>query len=173
MGTIWVPIYEWEGHYEVSNTGLVRTLCRQNYKINQARLVRPTFDKDCYLKVSFSEGNRRRSYRINRLVALAFLPNPDNKPIVDHINGVRWDNRVENLRWITQSENILDAYRKGRKSSIKKPVLKCAVNGEILKRYDSIESTKDDGFNPKNVNKVVLGQRPFHKGYIWKYEYQT
>lgn len=172
MGTIWMPVYEWENHYEISNTGLVRTLCRQNYKAHQSGFLRPTFDKDCYLKVSFCEGNRRRYYRINRLVATAFLPNPDNKPIVDHINGIRWDNRVENLRWVTQSENILDSFRQGRKASVKRPVLKCDLNGDVIQRYDSIMSTKNDGFNPRNVNKVVRGERPLHKGFVWKYEYE-
>jgi hypothetical protein len=106
-------------------------------------------------------------------VALAFIPNPDNLPIVDHVNAVRWDNRVENLRWVTQSENIAHAFRRGKKIGNKKAVHKYDLFGNFIKRYDSIMATREDGYNPKNVNKVVKGDRPSHKGYVWKYEYQT
>lgn len=160
----------WDGCFEISNMGMVRNMLRPEIKKWKGKILRPVFDKDCYLKVSLQRGDRRESYRINRLVAMVFIPNPDNKPIVDHINGVRWDNRVENLRWVSAIENVRSSYNRHIINPTGKAVLKCDKEGVVIKKYDTISQTREDGYNPRNVNKVVRGQRPFHRGFIWKYE---
>jgi hypothetical protein len=99
----WKPVIGYEGFYEVSDWGNVRSL---NYnKTNQVKLLRRVKAKDGYLVVCLHKNGKQKEGKVHRLVATAFIPNQDNKPTVDHINGDKTDNRVENLRWATQMEN--------------------------------------------------------------------
>lgn len=107
MKEIWKSVPKYEDRYQVSSLGRVRSL---NYRRSGSiSLMRLTTDKDGYHIVylfSNSENGRRYQYfRVGRLVGIVFIPNPENKPEIDHINGVRTDDRVENLRWTTRKEN--------------------------------------------------------------------
>ena len=95
---IWKEIKGYEGLYEVSSEGRVKSTGKKK------GIMRPGTSKG-YLKVGLTKDGIRSMFRVHRLVAEAFIPNPDNKPEVDHINGDRKDNRVENLRWMTHKEN--------------------------------------------------------------------
>ena len=100
----WRDIPGYEGLYQVSNFGRV-------YGMRTDVYIKMFLDKDGYLKLNLYGKNTagksvRKTYHVHRLVALAFIPNPDNKPQIDHINGVKTDNRPENLRWATCKENI-------------------------------------------------------------------
>lgn len=172
--TIWKPIPEWEGLYEASNMGLIKSLSRtfqmgKNERLTTEGILRPKFNKDCYLEVTLCAEGRQIYARIHRLVALTFIPNPDNKPIVDHENGVRWDNRALNLKWSTQSENIQDAFNYGRKSVQGKAVDQYTLEGEFIKRFDKIVHVEKEGICHKNVNAVVKGTRKSAAGFFWKY----
>lgn len=97
----WQPVPGWET-YEVSTDGLVR-------KAASGKIVRPWvhYGKGGkYLRVTLREAGRRKNFRVHRLVAMAFIPNPDQLPEVDHINGDTFDNHVENLEWVSGKENI-------------------------------------------------------------------
>lgn len=99
----WRPINGYEGLYEVSNLGRIKSLnCNHTKKEGILKLYN---DKDGYLMVKLSKDKNNRLFRVHRLVAEAFIPNPENKPCVDHINTIKNDNRVENLRWVTYKEN--------------------------------------------------------------------
>jgi len=89
--------------YRVSNTGVVKAV---KHKGNDRECVlKPQIDKDGYYWVGLTRDDKKRcNIRIARLVATAFIPNPDNKPEIDHINRIITDNRVENLRWATRQE---------------------------------------------------------------------
>lgn len=104
---IWKDIPGYEGRYQVSNIGHVRSL---NYcGKGVVSLLKLTTDKDGYHVIfiySKEQSVRRyRCFRVGRLVGIVFIPNPDNKPEIDHINGIRTDDRIENLRWVTRKEN--------------------------------------------------------------------
>ena len=100
---IWKPIKEFEGYYEVSNMGRVRSL---NYKrTGKKKILKNIEDYKGYLEVGLTKNGKRKQFKVHRLVAEAFIPNPENKPCIDHINTVKSDNRVENLRWVTYKEN--------------------------------------------------------------------
>ena len=104
----WKPIVGYEGFYEVSTEGRVRSLPRAT---THGGILKPILNNQGYASVHLSREGKDKIYRINRLVAQAFIPNPDGKPEVNHKNGVRDDNRVDNLEWATTSENNLHACR--------------------------------------------------------------
>ena len=113
----WRPIQGYEGLYEVSDWGRVKSVERT--VTIYSKLTNTTFkrifescikskhhDKDGYEGVNLKRDGKHSTKKVHKLVATAFIPNPDNKPCIDHINGVRDDNRVDNLRWCTQKENL-------------------------------------------------------------------
>ena len=108
----WVDIKGFEGKYQVSNTGEVRSLC---YKKPRILSQYDTGKYRNYKEVKLYKGGRGTgdSYKVHRLVAEAFIPNPDNKPQVNHIDGNTFNNDVSNLEWVTNSENQKHAWDNG------------------------------------------------------------
>ena len=126
-----------------------------------------TINKDGYHCVNLTNANHtRKTERVHRLVALAFIPNPDNKPEVNHKNCIRGDNRIENLEWMTREENITYISQCGNKSNKK---IKCIETGEIFNT--STEVSKTNGGDSGNIRKSARSQgkygvHGFHYIYI-------
>lgn len=121
MTEIWKQIEEYP-QYMISNMGRVKSLgCYRKGKNNSIRyfserILKPDIQPNGYLKIGIWNENGYKKYFVHRLVSMHFIPNPENKPCVDHINTDRTDNRVENLRWCTQSENLNNPITKQKMS---------------------------------------------------------
>lgn len=117
MPEIWTSVCDYEGIYEVSNYGNVRSLDRVvtrsdgNKRKFKGQVLKKIKDKQGYLVISMHNNSTPKSRRIHRLVAEAFIPNPLNKRTINHIDGNKTNNRIDNLEWATQSENTLHAYK--------------------------------------------------------------
>lgn len=104
----WLPIAGYEGLYEVSDLGNVRSLKRAT---TSGKVLSQKTTTSGYSAVCLCKNNEKKTVVVHRLVATAFISNPDNKPEVNHKNGIRTDNRIANLEWVTRSENELHAFR--------------------------------------------------------------
>lgn len=112
----WKDIKNYD-NYMVSNLGRVKSL---NYnRTGKERVLKPSKDKDGYLIVGLYKNGKGKTHKIHRLVAETFIPNPENKPCIDHINTDKTDNRVENLRFVTQYENMNNEISKKKMSEAK------------------------------------------------------
>lgn len=118
-GEIWKDVVGWEESHEVSNLGRIRTKdrvmsSRGGSEAHVTQKIKKTyFDKDGYERVSLYEDNRTKLLGVHRIVAEAFIPNPDNLPQVNHINGIKADNNAENLEWISNKGNIRHSIQLG------------------------------------------------------------
>lgn len=111
---IWKDIKDYENYYEVSNLGNIRS--KNHYSVlGQKRFYKSkeikTIIDNGYFRVSLYIGTKKNTLRLHRIIAIAFINNIENKPQVNHINGIKTDNRVENLEWCTSSENVTHAYK--------------------------------------------------------------
>lgn len=111
----WRDIKGYEGLYKISNIGRVKSYQTfgNNQKIGREHFITPTLTTNGYYRVELIKDNQRKTHRIHRLVAFAFLPNPENKPYINHIDGNRLNNHITNLEWCTQKENNEHAIRTG------------------------------------------------------------
>ncbi len=116
----WRDIKNYEGQYQVSSLGSVRSLDRRIYhSFNrclhriEGRKLKPRINNRGYWEIRLSAQGKSRTFFVHRLMGEVFLSNPDNKLEINHKNGIKTDNRVENLEWVTHAENMEHAYRLG------------------------------------------------------------
>ena len=150
---IWKDIEGYQGHYQVSNFGRVKSLARlRKYKSNglskhKGLILIPSITRKGYYSVGLSKDSKRKTFKVHRLVALAFIPNPENKPQVNHDNGIKTDNHVDNLEWNTGSENVVHSLKhlKCKRASGEKTAMAKLTEKEVLeirrlyKIYDEAE----------------------------------
>lgn len=166
MKEIWKDIVGYEGKYQVSNLGRVKSL---NYGRTGKEKVLKYEDNNGYLRVNLCKNCKVKHYRIHRLVAQAFIPNPDNLPVINHKNEIKTDNRVQNLEWCTSQYNSTYNNQHIKRGIKLKKKRACYKNGILIKVYDSGIDTEKDGFSLSHVSRCCQGKRNSHKGFQWKY----
>lgn len=188
---IWKPVVGYEGLYEVSSYGRVRSLDRMDERdmYRKGRILKSALNKNGYPSVSLWRDNHGKTHRVHRLVAEAFIPNPNNKPEIDHINTIKTDNTVflnedgsinyekTNLRWVTRSENNNNPLtllkrgesKKGKKYHIR-PVLQYDKDGNFIREWDTITEAERTLNIAHKIWDVCQGKRKTCGGYIWKYK---
>lgn len=183
----WRQVVGFEGLYEVSNTGKIRSLdnyVRANLHGNEAvrfqrgRELRPLLGKNGYYAIVLCKDGKHTRTSFHRVVATAFLPNPENKRTINHKNGIKTDNNVENLEWATDAENINHAYGT-MLNRHKQPVLQIK-DGKVIAEYESEKAAGEAVFDyykkhglpitnapQKNIN-IAIKSGKYAYGFQWK-----
>ena len=162
---IWKDIEGYEGDYMVSSYGRVKSLIKN-------KILKPNKIKRGYLQVTFYD---RKGYLVHRLVAMAFLDNPNKYPQINHKDENKENNCVLNLEWCTPNYNNhygsrikkqIEAQTNGKKS-IK--VNQYSLDGKLINKWESMGECTRNGFLASKVCLCCKGKKPQYKGYIWKY----
>lgn len=183
---IWRDIKGYEGLYQISSIGRVKRLekIRRNgrgYRKYKEQITDGYIDDVGYRYVILTKERKEKRFRLHRLVAEAFIPNPDNKPEIDHINTNRTDNRIENLRWVTRKENLNNKITKIKMSHLPKPkgknhprarkVQQFNIDGTFVKEYDCIkDAVVETNGSKAGIILCCQGKRKTSGGCLWKYK---
>ena len=169
----WRDVVGYEGRYQVSSMGRVKSLERKDClgRIQKERILKPGVNVGGYLKVGLRAGGKQKMFLVHRLVCQSFHENPDNKPQVNHLNEIKTDNRASNLEWCTRKKNINHGTRNERVAkTLSKPVGQYTRDGELVKIWPSAtEAERQAGFNHGHICNTVRGKYKQAYGFIWKY----
>lgn len=180
----WRDIPGYEGLYQVSNLGRVKSLKRPNRHgtFTYKQVILKQRIKRGYYVVYLYKDKEVSNFLVSRLVATAFIPNPDNKPFVDHIDTNKSNNKVNNLRWVTASENMnnpltRDNLSKSLRNNVKlsRKVVQLTLNDEIVAVYPSAkEVQRSTEFAQSHVSSCCNNEygrsKNIYKGYKWMYK---
>lgn len=196
MVEIWKPVVGWEGLYEVSNQGRVRSLDREvpakvGTVIRKGRLLSQRITPFGYIRVKLTRDKQSKYYMVHRLVGEAFLSNPDNLPFINHKDenkknntvylnpdgsvdfsksNLEWCTRLYNARYGTNIERIRTSHINNPKLS--KKVAKCSISGEIIEIYPSqAEAARKNGLFQSRISNCCIGKPKCvtHGGYKWRF----
>ena len=169
---IWKDIEGYEGLYQVSNEGRVKSLSRVIVKGNKTITTKEKILKQGevgkgYLQVCLYSNSVFKHCLIHRLVAKTFLPNLDNKPCVGHSDCNPKNNNVKNLYWCTYEENNNHIITKARKEKI---VFQYTTSNELVGVWGSINKCVENGYRHSSISDCCHGRKKTHKGYRWSFE---
>lgn len=169
MKEIWKPIKDYEGLYEISNFGNVKILARNytryNYLTKRYNIIKVKekitqgTTNGGYRRICLTKNKVEKNKHIHKLVAEAFIPNPNNYSYVNHIDGNKQNNYIDNLEWCTLYQNNTHAYKTGlRKSTDITPILQYDLEGNFIREYKSInEASKETNLDIRHISRNING----------------
>ncbi|MNF24264.1 hypothetical protein D3C85_1128240 [compost metagenome] len=169
------------GRYAVDDAGNVYSLRNTRGNLRHAPLLmQRQLHPEGYLTVTLATDVGKRFCLVHRLVAQAYLPNPEDKPEVNHKDGDKTNNVYTNLEWVTESENTVHAFNTGLrtvnrgqlgrtngKSVLSQPVARLDMQGNLLEIFPSMAEAHRNGYSQGNISSVIAGNRGSHKGCLW------
>lgn len=177
MGEEWKDIPDYEGYYQASNLGNVRSLDREvagkagSVRILKGKVLKPAMDRDGYLQIMLSKEGKRKWFKVHRLVYAAFNGAIPHDMQVNHIDEDKTNNRLENLNLMTPSENSNFGTRTERSANARsKSVVALDEAGNVVFEFPSTQEAGRNGFNKGNISTCCRGERRTHRGYRWKYK---
>lgn len=182
MEEIWKDIEGYEGLYQVSNFGNVRSIPRKGtYKT--VHILKPGKTRKGYFQVILTKNSIGKPFRIHRLVAKAFIPNLNNLPQVNHKDGNKLNNCVDNLEWCTNEYNMKESwrlglrdniYKKGKENSRSVIINQYNFQGEFVKKWYCVRDIERElNFDNRNICACARHKRKSAYGFIWRYENDT
>lgn len=181
MKEVWKDIKNYEGYYLISNLGNVKSLDRYVYnialksklytveRIFKGKILKTSIDNHGYLQVNLSKNGKVKRFHVHRLVAEAFIPNPQNKPQVNHIDGNRANSNKNNLEWVTDRENKIHAWKKLPRKTTKKVVCQISKNNEVIKEWNSIKEAQEI-LNITHISECCKNLTHTSGGFYWRYK---
>lgn len=170
----WKDVVWYEGIYYISDIWNIR---------NNKKYMSPVLDSHWYMMTALRKDGKSKPKKIHRLVAEAFIPNPDNKPCINHKNWIRNDNRIENLERVTYKENIVHAVNILKRDlwchrwkfwinhNCSKQVNQYTKNGEFIRERWSLSDIKRElWYNADNISRCCKWKHKYRRWFIWKYK---
>lgn len=185
LNEIWKDIKGYKGLYQVSNFGQIRSLDRydsSNHKL-KGKIMKLNNDGRGYLNINLYNNGKQKKFLVHRLVAEAFIPNPNNLPEVNHKDENKTNNRVDNLEWVDRKTNCNYGTRNKKISEktigtrynridLSIPILQYSAEGQFIKEWPSaIEIKRQLKINDSYIALCCKGKFKTAKGYIWKYKH--
>ena len=174
---IWKDVPEYEGRYQISNMGRIKSLDRYarvgggSVRFVQGGIIKPIRCKNGYLEAPFSKNGIREVFLLHRLVAQLFIPNPNGLPQINHKDENLSNNSYENLEWCTAKYNANYGTRNRRYAEkVMKPVNQYDLKGKFIKKWiGAIVAELELGIHGESIARCCMGKQRAAKGYTWKY----
>ena len=176
MNEFWLAIENYNGIYEISSFGRVRSLprYRSNGKakyLQPLKILKPQIDGCGYYQVFLYKNGKSKKYKIHQLVATHFIINKNNYTVINHIDGNKLNNKIDNLEWCIYSYNNKHAYKKKLKVPCYKEIQQYDKNNNFIKLWNgSREIERNLKINNSNIIQCCKGKRKTAGNYIWKYK---
>lgn len=182
-GEEWRDVVGYEGCYMVSSLGRILSLGRPIRYYAYTKMLPPSLMSQRkwnsgYLSVTLKKNGKRECLSVHRMVAIAFVPNPNDYPCIDHRNDDKSDNRASNLQWCTHEFNNSKEHhrrassvsRKGKPiPSIQTPIVQLSTNGDLVRVFPSMTDADNNGFQHSAIHRVIHNKLKTHRGFKWMY----
>lgn len=180
---IWKDIEGYEGLYQVSNLGNVRSLdraidsCYNSKQSIKGKVKIQELKNNGYMRVTLCKDGKCKHYHVHRLVAEAFIPNPDNLPFCNHMDEDKTNNKSSNLEWCDAkyNQNYGTCRQRIREKQINDPkrskkVYQYTMDGQLVKIWESTKECERNGYSSGCISLCCLGKQKQHQGFYWLYD---